>query len=65
MSKKTAHWIRRTHVFRKDKYECSACGFKTDKPKKNCPHCGFPMKGSKYDPSWVDDLVLMDFIVNE
>ena len=63
--KKTAKWIRRTHVFRRDEYECSSCGAKTDKPKKLCPGCGLPMKGSKYDPSWVDEVVLMDMILGD
>ena len=34
-----ARWIQRTHLFRKDEYECSACGFKGDKPYKVCPRC--------------------------
>lgn len=63
--KKTAKWIRRTHVFKKDEYECAACSFKTDKPKKKCPQCGLPMKGSKYEPSWVDEMVLIDTILDD
>ena len=63
--KKTAKWIRRTQVFKKDEYECAACVFKTDKPKKNCPQCGIQMKGSKYDSSWVDEMVLIDTILDD
>ena len=65
MRKKTARWIRRTHLFRKDEYECSACGARTDRPCKTCPHCGIRMKGSEYDPSWVDELVLIDAILDD
>ena len=60
MKKKTAHWIQRTHLFRKDEYECSSCRSRTDKPYKVCPNCGLPMKGSKYDPSWVDEMEAID-----
>ena len=65
MSRKTAHWIRHTHVFRKDDYECSSCGARTDRPYTTCPSCGNRMKGSKYDPSWVDEVVLMDTILDD
>ena len=62
MRKKSAHWIQHTHIFRKDEYECSACGCLADKLYKTCPHCGLPMKGSKYDPSWVDEMETIDAI---
>ena len=65
MKKKTAHWIRHTHIFRHDEYECSACGFRTKKPFKTCPGCGLPMKGSKYDPSWVDEMEAIDAMLED
>lgn len=65
MKKKTAHWIQRTHLFRKDEYECSSCRARTDKPKKVCPRCGLPMKGSKYDPSWVDEMETIDALFGD
>lgn len=65
MKQKTAHWIRRTHLFRKDEYECSFCGVRMDKPYKTCPGCNLPMKGSKYDPSWVDEMELLDAIFED
>ena len=63
--KRAARWIRHTHLFRKDEYECSACGFKADKPYRICPCCGLLMKGSKYDPSWVDEMEMMDAIYDD
>lgn len=65
MRKNNANWIRHTHLFHEDEYECSACGFRTDKAYKMCPHCGLPMKGSKTDPSWVDEMVLIDTILDD
>lgn len=64
-AKGTARWIQRTHVFRKDEYECSYCGHRVDKPIKECPFCGKIMKGSKYDPSWVDEMEMIDEIFDD
>ena len=60
MRRKSAYWIQRTSVFREDVYECSACGYISDRPYMPCPNCGRPMKGTKYDPSWVDEMEAMD-----
>ena len=65
MRKKNAKWIQQTHLFRKDEYECSACRFKTNKPYRTCPSCGVPMNGSKYDPTWVDEMEIIDAIFDD
>ena len=61
----TAHWIQKTHMFRKDEYQCSACGFLTRKPAAACPRCGAKMKGAKFDPSWVDEMAAFDAIFED
>ena len=53
---KKPHWIRKTHLFRADEYVCSKCGAKSPQPYKSCPRCGSNMAGSKYDPTWVDEM---------
>lgn len=58
--KNSAHWIRHTHVFRSDEYECSNCGNTVAKPKKTCPNCGCTMRGSKGDLGWVDEMEAID-----
>lgn len=63
--KNTAHWIRQTHLFGKDEYQCSACGFLAGKPAAACPRCGTKMKGAKYDSSWVDEISAFDAIVED
>ena len=65
MRKKTAKWIQRTYLFCKDEFECSACGSRTDKPYRTCPSCGAPMKSSKYDPSWVDEMEMIDALFDD
>ena len=62
MSRNNAHWIRHTHLFSADEYECSACGYTTNKPELTCLHCGASMGGEKYDPSWVDEAAMLDII---
>ena len=63
--RRTAYWTRRTHLFQNDVYVCSACGIRTDRPYKICPHCKALMNGSKYDPSWVDEAEFMDEIFED
>lgn len=63
--KTKAYWIRRSHIFRRDAYECSACGEQMDKPKKTCPHCGCDMKGVKGDTGWIDELEAIDAFLDD
>ncbi len=63
--KKKARWIRRTHLFGGDKYECSQCGCVSDKPQGTCPGCGARMGGSGYDPSWVDEIEAIDAFLDD
>ena len=56
------HWIRHTHLFDPDEYECSACGYRAEKPYRICPHCGRKMKQGRYDPSWVDEMEILDIL---
>lgn len=65
MKPKKAYWTQRTHLFRSDEYICSACKHIAAGPKRECPYCGAKMKGSKYDPNWVDEIELADAIWGE
>ena len=62
---KSAHWTQRTHLFRADEYICSACKASCDEPYMVCPSCGAPMKKSKYDPSWVDEIEAMSAMLDD
>ena len=55
MSRK-AYWIQHSSLFGRDYFECSACGYCTDRPYTSCPNCDRRMGKPKYDPSWVDEL---------
>ncbi len=61
----TADWIKNTHLFDPDDYECSACGSKADEPYDRCPCCGREMTGEKDGGSWVDEAAFLDFITGD
>ena len=63
--KKTASWIRRTHLFRADEFICSVCKASFRKPCQACPACGTRMKKTKYDPSWVDEAEMISMIMDD
>lgn len=63
--KHTAQWLRQTHLFGKDEYQCSACGFLSGRPVAACPRCGANMKGAKSGASWVDALAAFDAIFED
>lgn len=65
MKKKNARWIHRTHLFRKDEYECSSCGYTSDKALRICPRCKKDMRGVEFDPSWVDEMEFFDAIFDD
>ena len=60
-----SHWTRHTHLFKKDEYECSACGAMHDKPYAVCPNCNSRMGKVKYDASWVDEMADYDEIFGD
>ena len=65
VSRQTANWAQKTHLFRSDEYICSGCHYVADKPYKTCPSCRSQMKKSKYDPSWVDEAEMMDILFGD
>ena len=65
MRNNKASWTKHTHIFRKDEYVCSTCGYSSEKPYKTCPKCGSIMKGSKYDHSWVDEMEDIDAFLED
>ena len=62
---KSAHWIRKTHLFKSDEFICFACGAKSDKPYRMCPACGNPMKNTRYDASWVDEVEELSVLLDD
>ena len=65
MKKNVPHWIRRTHLFKNDVYECSVCRVNAKKPVKRCPGCGSAMQGVEYDAGWMDEMAEFDAMFEE
>ena len=59
------HWIRHTHVFDPDEYECSACGRTFPEPAPECPACHTVMRGTEDPQDWVDEMAEMDIILGD
>ncbi len=62
---RSAHWIRRTHLFRPDEHICSMCGASGGRPYQICPSCGAVMKRAKHEPSWVDEAERLSALLDE
>lgn len=61
-----AHWIKNTHLFDPDDYECSACGAKADGLYDRCPGCGAEMTGRQRSGNdWTDDAAFLDVITGK
>lgn len=43
--RKEGHWIKSTHFFGKDTFECSSCGREFKEHPDRCPRCGAYMRG--------------------
>lgn len=61
----TAHWVQHTHIFKADEYECSRCRSISSKPYSVCPACDSNMVSGKYDPSWVDEMEMLNIIFDD
>lgn len=65
MRNKASKWIKKTRLFRSDVYVCFNCGFSAARPSKVCPGCGAVMKGTRYDPTWVDEMEMIDAFLDD
>jgi hypothetical protein len=61
-----AHWIKNTHLFEKDDYECSAYECKVARPADRCPDCGAEMTGRpRGGHDWTEDAAFLDVITRK
>lgn len=58
-------WVQKTHVLKSDEFVCSACGYSVKKPVKICPKCKAAITGIRYDPSWVDEMEMIDMFLDD
>ena len=59
------HIGTKIHLFEKDDYECSACGYKVSRPTDRCPGCGAEMSGQRSGHDWTEDAAFLDTITGK
>ena len=49
------HWIKHSHLFGADEYECSQCGALFKSKSSVCPNCGMALRLVFDDQEWIDE----------
>lgn len=62
---KEPHWIKRTHLFERDEYECSKCGKRVPDASGVCTNCGASMVGMEDPQDWVDEAEELDWMMED
>ena len=55
-------WIRRTHLFAQDEYECSECGAVFTRKPTICPNCGIVIRSISDRKEWLDEAAMYDIL---
>ena len=59
------HWIRHSHLFDSDEYECSRCHAVFKKKYPSCPNCGSSLIAEREEQDWVDEAEELDWILGD
>lgn len=59
------HWIKHSHLFDPDEYECSVCGRQYALATQTCPGCGAVMQDTDDPQDWVDEMEMLDIILED
>jgi predicted amidophosphoribosyltransferase len=59
------HWIKHSHLFDPDEYECSRCGAVFKKKYPACPNCGTSLESEKEEQDWVDEAEGLSWILDD
>ncbi len=65
MKRNNPHWIKRTHVFDPDEYECSVCGRRFRNSSSRCPGCGASLIWTDDPQDWVDEMMELEMILDD
>lgn len=60
-------WIRHSHLFNPDDYECPWCGKCFEKAYNTCPFCGKTVSGQsrRTQDDWVDEAEELDWLLDD
>ena len=59
------HWIKHSHLFGADEYECSQCGAVYRRKSSVCPKCGTPLHLVLDNQEWVDEAEEMHAMLDD
>ena len=62
---KEPHWIKHSHLFDPDEYECSACGAVFRCSFANCPNCGAMLRIVYDTQEWIDEEDEMNWLLED
>ena len=57
------HWIRHSHLFDPDEYECSHCHAVFTEKYPSCPNCDSSLNTEREEQDWVDEAEELDWIL--
>ncbi len=60
-------WIKHSHLFDPDDYECPVCGERFSDLRTVCPSCGNTISGlsMKNEPDWIDEAEELDWMLDD
>ncbi len=59
------HWIRHTHLFDADEFECSECKAYFRSRSASCPRCGARMRPEKEETDDWEELEELDWMMDD
>ncbi len=62
---KEPHWIKHSHLFDPDEYECSACGPVYRRSFARCPNCGATLRIVYDTQEWIDEEDEMNWLLED
>ena len=65
MKKRNPYWIKHTHLYDQEDYECSVCHRRYRNAAPSCPACGAKLSAVKDDLGWIDEAEELDIILGD
>lgn len=59
------HWIKHSHLFDPDEYECSRCHAVFTEKYSSCPNCESSLNTEREEQDWVDEAEELDWILED
>ena len=59
------HWIKHSHLFDPDEYECSRCHAVFKEKYSSCPNCDSSLNAEREEQDWVDEAEELDWILED